>query len=130
MERSATADQHEIVPISTYLAVFAVLIGLTAVTVMVATLDLGDMNVVVALVVATIKAVLVLLFFMHLRHSGRFLWLILGFSFGFMALLIGLTLSDVFTRGYWSPLGPNVEGFSLSAPSQAAPNPPAASHTR
>jgi cytochrome c oxidase subunit 4 len=106
----------EIVPIRTYVVVFAALILLTAVTVWVATIDLGDLNVVVALAVATVKAVLVLLFFMHLRHSARFLWVVLGFSFGFLALLIGLTLSDVLTRGLWTPLGPNVPGFHLSAP--------------
>ena len=116
---STSAHPPEIVPVSTYLAIFAALIALTVVTVWVATIDLGDMNVVVAMVVATIKAVLVLLFFMHLRHHGRFLWLVLGFSFGFMLLLIGLTLSDVFTRGAWAPMGPNVVGFHLSGPDRA-----------
>ena len=111
---STSAHPPEIVPVSTYLAIFAALIALTVVTVWVATIDLGDMNVVVAMVVATIKAVLVLLFFMHLRHSGKFLWIVLGFGFGFMALLIALTLGDAFTRGYWSPLGPNVVHFTLS----------------
>lgn len=131
---STTAHQPEIVPVSTYLAIFAALIALTVVTVWVATIDLGDFNVVVAMVVATIKAVLVLLFFMHLRHHGRFLWLVLGFSFAFMVLLIGLTLSDVFTRGRWTPMGPNVVGFHLSGPDRAVAEnvsnapPPAAHH--
>jgi len=58
---------------------------------------------------------------MHLRHSGRFLWLVLGFGFGFVALLISLTLSDVFTRGLWSPLGPNLPHFSLSGAPEAPP---------
>ena len=109
---------HDVVPVPVYLGVFAALIVLTGVTVWVATIDLGDLNVVVALVIATLKAVLVMLFFMHLRHSGKFLWVVLGFSFGFMALLIALTLSDVFTRGHWSPLGPNLPNFSLSAPNK------------
>lgn len=131
---STSAHQPEIVPVSTYLAIFAALIVLTVVTVAVATIDLGDFNVVVAMVVATIKAVLVLLFFMHLRHHGRFLWLVLGFSFAFMLLLIGLTLSDVFTRGRWAPMGPNVVGFKLTGPDRAITEeiaekaPPAAAH--
>jgi cytochrome c oxidase subunit 4 len=119
----STADKHEIVPVSTYLAVFAALMILTVITVWISTIDLGDMNVVVALVVATIKAVLVLLFFMHLRHGSRLLWVVLGSSFFFLALLIGLTMSDVLTRGRWDPMGPNLPGFSLSAPGQAVPAP-------
>lgn len=124
-------SQHppEIVPVSTYLAVFGALIALTIITVWVATIDLGDWNVVVAMLVATVKGLLVLAFFMHLRHSGRFLWLALGFGFGFFALLACLTLSDVFTRGRWAPLGPNIEHFSLTTPSQfVAPVPKPAAH--
>lgn len=123
---SEEVHQPEIVPVSTYLAIFGALIALTLITVWVATIDLGDMNVVVAMIVATIKAVLVLLFFMHLRHSGKFLWVVLGFSFGFLALLVALTLGDVFTRGLWRPMGPNLPGFHLSAQTQASAPAPAA----
>lgn len=113
---SANDPAHDIVPVRIYLAVFAALMALTVITVWIATIDLGDWNVVMALVVATIKAALVLLFFMHLRHSGSLLWIVLGSSFVFVALLIGLVGSDVFTRGDWRPMGPNVPGFSLSGP--------------
>lgn len=115
------SDTHEIVPLSTYLAVFVALMALTVVTVWIATIDLGDMNVVMALVVATVKAVLVLLFFMHLRHSGKLLWVVMGSSFLFLVILIGFTLSDVLTRGHWQPMGPNLPDFTLSGPKEARP---------
>ena len=107
---------HAIVPIRTYVAVFTALIVLTVVTVAIATVDLGDWNVVMALVVAVIKAALVLLFFMHLRHSSPLLWIVLSSSFFFVALLVGLVGADVFTRGHWAPMGPNLQGFELTQP--------------
>jgi cytochrome c oxidase subunit 4 len=52
-----------------YLAIFAALIALTALTVYVATIDLGVLNTVVALAIAVTKATLVILYFMHLKFS-------------------------------------------------------------
>jgi cytochrome c oxidase subunit IV len=64
------------VPKSVYFVVFGALMVLTAVTVGVAFVDLGRMNVVVALVVALLKATLVVLFFMHVRYSSRLVQLV------------------------------------------------------
>lgn len=112
----STDPAHAVVPVRVYVAIFAALIALTVFTVFIATVDLGDWNVVMAMGVATIKAGLVLLFFMHLRHSGSLLWIVLGSSFVFVAILIAIVGSDVFTRGQWSPMGPNLPGFHLSGP--------------
>jgi len=86
-----------------YVAVFAALVVLTVVTVAVSYVDLGPGSVVVALAIACSKASLVLLFFMHLRDSPGLTWLVAGGGFFWLAILIGLTMSDVMTRG-WLPV--------------------------
>ncbi|MBM3465740.1 MAG: oxidase [Armatimonadetes bacterium] len=83
-----------------YLLVFAALLALTAVTTGVAFLDLGPLNTIVALAIAVAKAAVVVLFFMHLRHSGRMTKVVLLAGIFWLALLIALTLGDYFTRGW------------------------------
>ena len=94
-------SQH-IVPKKLYFAVFAGLIVLTMVTATVATIDLGPLNIVVALLIAMCKAGLVILFFMHLRWSSRLIQIIAAASLFWLAILIALTLSDYRTR-HWTP---------------------------
>jgi len=86
-----------------YYAIFATLIVLTLVTIGVARIDLGPLNTIVALTIAVTKAVLVVLFFMHLRYSTRLTKLVVVAGFVWLAILIGLTMSDVLTRG-WIPV--------------------------
>jgi len=85
-----------------YFAVFfALLIG-TGLTVFAATLDLGPFNAPVALGIATVKAALVALFFMHVWHaSERLTKLVVIAAIFFLMLLLGLTMSDYATR-LWS----------------------------
>ena len=87
-----------------YVAVFAALIVLTGVTVAVSYVDLGPASVVVALAIACAKALLVLLFFMHLRESPGLTWVVALGGFFWLGILIALTMSDVLTRG-WLPVG-------------------------
>lgn len=82
----------------TYFAVFGALMVLTALTVFVAELDLGWANNVVALGIAFTKAILVLLFFMHVRHSTRMTVLTAAAGFFWLALLLGITMMDYWTR--------------------------------
>lgn len=82
-----------------YFLVFAALIVLTVVTWLVAQVDLGWANDVVALTIAVTKALLVLLFFMHVRYSTRMTVLTAAAGFFWLAIMIGLTLSDYLTRG-------------------------------
>ena len=82
----------------TYMIVGGALIVLTAVTVAVSYVHLGMMNVVVALLVASVKASLVALFFMHLRQESPLVW---GFALAplvFLVLIIAGTLSDTLYR--------------------------------
>jgi cytochrome c oxidase subunit 4 len=84
----------------TYLLVFAGLIILTIVTTAVAFVDLGPFSVVVALTIAVCKALLVALFFMHIRHSTRLTKLVVLGGLLWLAILIVFTMSDVITRGW------------------------------
>jgi len=83
-----------------YFLVFGALLVLTVTTVWVATVDLGPLNVVVALVIAMSKAVLVALIFMHVRYSGRMIVLTLVSGLLWLVILIGLTLTDYLSRDW------------------------------
>jgi cytochrome c oxidase subunit 4 len=74
--------------------------------VVVARIDLGRFNTIVALTIAVTKAILVVLFFMHIRYSTRLTKLVVVGGFVWLALLIGLTMLDVTTRT-WIPIPPN-----------------------
>ena len=83
-----------------YVTIFLCLLALTAVTVAAATVDLGRMNTVVALAIAVTKAMLVVLYFMHVRYSTRLTWLVVSGGFAWLAVLILFTMSDLLTRGW------------------------------
>jgi cytochrome c oxidase subunit 4 len=89
-----------VVPVGVYLAVFAALMVLTAVTTAAAFQDLGPLNNVVALGIATLKASLVVLFFMHVRYGTRLTPLVITAGLFWMVILIALTLTDYLTRGW------------------------------
>lgn len=81
-----------------YVAVFAALLILTAVTVAVAFVDLGGLNNAVALAIAATKAALVMLWFMHVKGSSSLIRLTIAAGGLWLAILIGLTLADYTTR--------------------------------
>jgi cytochrome c oxidase subunit 4 len=83
-----------------YYAVFAALLVGTGVTVAVAFVDLGALNNVLMLGIAMTKALLVILFFMHVRWSTRLTWVVAASGFVWLLILFGLTMSDYFTRGW------------------------------
>ena len=90
--------QAHIVPRSTYFAIFGLLMLGTGVTVRAAFFDLGALNTVVALAIACTKAVLVVLFFMHLKYSARLTWAVVLGSVFWLAILLVLTFNDYLTR--------------------------------
>lgn len=91
---------EHIVPVRTYVTIFLALMVLTAVTVWVAFLDLGLFNPVVALVIATFKALLVILWFMHVRYSTRLTWIVVISGFFWLGILLALTMSDYISRNW------------------------------
>ena len=111
-----------VVPIKLYFVIFFSLLILTALTTGVAFVDLGEWNTVVALIIACIKASLVLLFFMHLRwsdHLNRVAWCS---ALLFLAILIGLTGADFYSRS-WTPVPKSWVSTTMQQPAQ--PPPPA-----
>lgn len=80
------------------LMVLMALFVLTALTVGASTLNLGALNVWLALVIAAAKASLVLLFFMHLKYEAMVLKLSFLATFGFLAIIIGFIFLDIAFR--------------------------------
>ena len=85
-----------------YYTIWIALLGLTVITAGVAFVDLGPFNVVLALVIATVKALLVVLFFMHVKYTSEKLTKIVIVSAIFwLFLLLALSMADYATR-LWS----------------------------
>jgi cytochrome c oxidase subunit 4 len=89
-----------IVPTRTYYIIFAALLLLTYLTVQISALDLGAMNTVAALAIASLKATLVVLFFMHVKYSTRLTKLAVLGGLYWLLILLSLTLSDYLTRSW------------------------------
>ncbi|MGH9755654.1 MAG: cytochrome C oxidase subunit IV family protein [Blastocatellia bacterium] len=107
-------------PIKYYIGVFGLLMVMTALTVFVAKYDLeelvtnvpllnhlsGSLNALIALTIAVIKAMAVVMIFMHVRWSSRLTQVIVVSSVFWLLIMLSFTLSDYFTRGGWpTPLG-------------------------
>jgi cytochrome c oxidase subunit 4 len=92
---------EHIVSKKVYYVIFGALMVLTALTVWVANIDLGSekLNTVVALAIAVTKAMLVVLYFMHVRYSSRLTWVVVAGGFLWLLIMIGLTMSDYLSRG-------------------------------
>ncbi len=90
-------------PLKIYFGIFAVLMVLTIVTVLAAYVDLGEMNKVVALAIASFKATLVVLYFMHVKYASRLTKLVVISGFFFLAILLTLTMSDYGSREWVNP---------------------------
>jgi cytochrome c oxidase subunit IV len=86
-----------------YFVVFTLLMVFTGLTLWAAYQHLGIWNTPVALAIATAKAVMVALIFMHLRSSPKLTILVVASSVLFLAFLILITLSDYLTRA-WLPI--------------------------
>ncbi len=92
-----------IVPVRIYWAVFLTLLVLTGVTTGIAYIDLGRFNIVVALAIAIFKAILVLLFFMHVKYSTKLTKTIVASGFVFLLVMVFFTMSDLLTRNITAP---------------------------
>ena len=86
--------------VKTYAVIWISLLILTGVTTAVAFVDLGPFSVVVALTIAVVKMMLVALFFMHLRHSGKLTQLAMAGTVLWLGIMVAFTLADVATRGW------------------------------
>ena len=95
--------EHHIVGPKIYLLILLALLVLTATTTGAAFINMGIFSPIVALGIACFKAVLVILFFMHIRYSSRVMMLTVGAGFFTFLVLITMTLSDYISRswGLW-----------------------------
>jgi cytochrome c oxidase subunit 4 len=98
-------SEHHIVSPKIYFAIFGALMVCTGLTVWAAELDLNHifpgMNIVVALAIATLKASLVVLFFMHGKYSSKRTQMVIICSVFWLAIMLFMTMSDYLTRA-WS----------------------------
>jgi cytochrome c oxidase subunit IV len=90
--------QKHIIPRKTYFIVYLVLLVLLAATVGVAYIEIGSINLVLALTIAFGKAALVVLFFMHVYYSTPLTKVFVLTAILFLILLGGLTMADYLTR--------------------------------
>ena len=87
-------DDVHIVPESLFLKVLIALLVLTVVTVLAAQVDLGKWNIVGALLIASVKASLVIYFFMHGKYENRIIWTYIIIPFILLAIMIGGVFTD------------------------------------
>jgi cytochrome c oxidase subunit 4 len=87
------------ISVRSYVGVFVALLALTAITTAAAFVDLGaTWNTTLAITIAVVKALLVILFFMHVLYSRPMTWIFAGAGFFWLAILFALTLADYATR--------------------------------
>jgi cytochrome c oxidase subunit IV len=93
------ADHHIVTPFQ-YSLVFASLLAGTLITVLAADVDLGVFNPVIALGIACTKAVIVILFFMHVKYQSNLIKMTVASGFFTFIVLITMTLSDYLSRAW------------------------------
>lgn len=91
-------DAH--IPVGTYHVVFGALMLLLILTLAAAAVDVGWLNLPIALLIAVVKAGLVMAYFMHLRVSTRLVVLFATGTFFWLAILFVLTMADYYARQY------------------------------
>ncbi len=103
-QHDETPEEHEhhhhIVSPVVYVIVGSSLLVLTATTVWASYQEWGVFNPIAALGIAVIKAMLVVLFFMHVKYSTRLTKLTVGAGVFTFLILVGMTLADYFTRAW------------------------------
>ena len=100
METQEHTPHVHVTGLGVYFAVFGALALGTVLTYLASTVDLGMMNTPIALIIAAIKASLVILYFMHAVHSTRLTWVVILGSFLWLGVLFVLTFADYLTRGW------------------------------
>jgi cytochrome c oxidase subunit 4 len=95
-----STDHAHIASARSYFAIFAILMVCTYLTWQVAYFDLGPLNTIVALAIAVFKAMLVVLFFMHVKQGTRLTWVVIVAALFWLAIMLAVTMSDYLTRGW------------------------------
>jgi cytochrome c oxidase subunit 4 len=104
--------EHHVVPLSLYYKIFAALMFLLFLTVGAAFIPAnilevwGPLNIVIAMTIAVVKALLIFMYFMHLRWSTKIVWLFAASGFMWLVILFAFTFADYFTRAWAQSPGP------------------------
>lgn len=95
--------EHRIVQPGTYIAVYIALLVFTGITVAAAFVDLHILNPIIAVAIACIKAVIVILFFMHVIFQSKLIKMTVAAGFFTFLILVAMTLTDYLSRawGLW-----------------------------
>jgi len=94
-------SKEHTVSLGTYLLIGVTLLVLTIATTLIAFVNLGPFNAAVALTIATFKALLVVLFFMHVKYTNeKMTGAVVVAGFFFLAILLALSMSDYLTRAW------------------------------
>jgi cytochrome c oxidase subunit IV len=93
-------SEHHIVPKRVYFLVFFTLIAMTWITAYVSTIDLGRLNIYVALSIAIFKASLVILFFMHVKYGTKLTKMIVLAGLYWLILVLFIAMLDLWTRNW------------------------------
>jgi cytochrome c oxidase subunit 4 len=96
------AEHHIVTPV-TYTIIFGTLLAFTGLTVGAAFVDMGILNPIVALAIASIKGTIVILFFMHVYYQSKLVKMTIVAGFFTFLVLITMTLTDYMSRawGLW-----------------------------
>lgn len=98
-EHSHETHTHHVSPVSMYLTIFGALLVLMVLTIAVWFVHLGGFGTIIAMGIALTKAVLVVLFFMHVKDASRLTWIFAGAAFVWLMILFAFTFNDYWTRG-------------------------------
>jgi len=90
--------QNHVLSYSKLALVLGILIGLTSITVIVSRIDLGVLNIWIAIMIAAIKSSFVLLFFMHLKYESKLVRISVVGTIGCLTMLIGFIFWDISFR--------------------------------
>lgn len=97
---------EHVVSRKTYIVVWGALMALMILTAGLSRINLGEWSTVVALAIAAIKALLVILFFMHVRYeTQKMAWVFVVAGFFWLGILLTLTLTDYLSRGSLGVVG-------------------------
>ena len=92
---------EHIVSVKIYITIFLALMTATALTVWAGLQDFpGQLNVIIAMTIAVLKATLVVLYFMHVRYSSKLIWVVFTSALFWLVILFAFTFSDYWTRGW------------------------------
>jgi len=118
-------QQHHVVALKVYLMVAAALFVLTGVTVGVSFIPLGGANALVAIFIASVKALLVAMIFMHLWYDKKIFLIIFATAIVFLGIFLSFTMFDILSRGdiypgYEQPINKNAVIYDKMESAQPA----------